>query len=112
MICSTFPGKAICRMDWNMGREKNLRYVERALSGVPKGFSGKLLEVPVGTGVLTTPVYKTLPDADITCLDYSADMMGRLGKRQKQQGSGTSRSDRATSVRSPLRTEPLTSCSP
>ena len=75
MTYSTFLGKAICRTVWNMDREKNLDYLERALSGIPDGFSGKLLEVPVGTGVLTMPVYKDLPDADITCLDYSETMM-------------------------------------
>ena len=26
--------------------------------------SGKLLEVPVGTGILTMPVYQTMPEAD------------------------------------------------
>ena len=31
--------------------------------------------MPAGTGILTMPLYKTLPKADITCLDYSADMM-------------------------------------
>ena len=76
MTYSTLPGKAICRAVWNMDAEKNLRYIEQALSGVPEDFSGKLLEVPVGTGVLTMPVYRELPDAEITCLDYSADMMG------------------------------------
>lgn len=75
MTYATLPGKAICRAVWNMDAEKNLRYIEHALSGVPEDFRGKLLEVPVGTGVLTMPVYKELPDADITCLDYSADMM-------------------------------------
>ena len=53
MTCSTLPGKAICRAVWNMDAEKNLRYIERALSGIPMDFSGKLLEVPVGTGVKT-----------------------------------------------------------
>ena len=70
MTYSTLPGKAICRMVWNMDAEKNLKYITRALSGVPEDFSGKLLEVPVGTGVLTMPVYRDLPEADITCLDY------------------------------------------
>ena len=32
-------------------------------------YEQKMLEVPVGTGVLTVPVYKTLPNADISCLD-------------------------------------------
>ncbi len=44
-------------------------------------FSGKLLEVPVGTGILTMPLYRTLPEADITCLDYSADMMGQAQEK-------------------------------
>lgn len=35
----------------------------------------------MGTGVLTMPVYKNLPKADITCLDYSPDMMA-LAKRR------------------------------
>lgn len=44
--------------------------------------SGRLLEVPVGTGILTMPLYKTLPKADITCLDYSADK--RWGQAQEK----------------------------
>ena len=86
MTYSTFFGKTICRLVWNMDREKNLRYVEQALSGVPESFSGKLLEVPVGTGVLTIPIYKALPDADITGLDYSADMMGVARKKAEAAG--------------------------
>ena len=86
MTYSTLPGKAICRLVWNMDGEKNLQYLEQALSGVPVDFSGKLLEVPVGTGVLTMPVYRDLPKADITCLDYSADMMATAQKRAETVG--------------------------
>ena len=86
MTYSTLPGKAICRIVWNMDGEKNLRYLERALSGIPEDFSGKLLEVPVGTGVLTMPVYRELPDADITCLDYSENMMASAQKKAKAVG--------------------------
>ncbi len=75
MTYATPAGKAICRLVWNMDREKNLRYITEALNGIPEDFAGRLLEVPVGTGVLTMPVYRQLPDADITCLDYSAEMM-------------------------------------
>ncbi len=75
MTCSTLLGKAICGIVWNMDKEKNLRYLEKAMSGIPEDFSGKLLEVPVGTGILTMPVYSSLPDAEITCLDYSENMM-------------------------------------
>ena len=85
---STLPGKAICRLVWNMDGEKNLRYLERAMSGIPEDFGGSLLEVPVGTGVLTMPVYRELPDARITCLDYSADMMAAAQKRAEAAGIG------------------------
>ena len=84
MTYSTLPGKAIYRIVWNMDKEKNLSYLEQALSGIPEDFSGKLLEVPVGTGVLTMPVYKALPDAEITCLDYSRDMMASAQKKAEQ----------------------------
>ena len=83
---STALGKAICRIVWNMDGEKNYAYLERALSGVPEGFAGKLLEVPVGTGVLTMPVYRDLPGADVTCLDYSPDMMGAARARAERMG--------------------------
>ena len=86
MTYSTLPGKAICRIVWNMDREKNIDYLERALSGVPEYFSGRLLEVPVGTGVLTMPVYRELPGADIICLDYSEAMMASA--QAKAQAAG------------------------
>ena len=86
MTYSTLPGKAICRIVWNMDGEKNLRYLERALSDVPEDFSGKLLEVPVGTGVLSMPVYRDLPEAEITRLDYSPDMMAAAQERAKKAG--------------------------
>ena len=86
ITCSTLAGKAVCKLVWNMDRETNTRYLERAISGIPEDFSGKLLEVPVGTGVLTMPVYKTLPRADITCLDYSPDMMAQAQRRAENLG--------------------------
>ena len=86
ITCSTIPGKAVCKVVWNMGKEENTRYLELAMAGIPEDFSGRMLEVPVGTGVLTMPVYKTLPNADITCLDYSADMMTSAQHRAKNMG--------------------------
>jgi ubiquinone/menaquinone biosynthesis C-methylase UbiE len=86
MTYSTWLGKAICRIVWNMDGEKNAAYLEKALSGIPEDFSGKLLEVPVGTGVLTMPVYQTLPRAAITCLDYSQDMMAAAQEKAKRLG--------------------------
>lgn len=86
ITCSTIPGKVVCKLVWNMNREVNTNYLELALAGIPKNFSGKLLEVPVGTGVLTMPVYRSLPNADITCLDYSADMMDTARRRAENMG--------------------------
>lgn len=40
----------------------------------------------MGTGILTMPVYETLPDADITCLDYSTDMMERTERQAEKRG--------------------------
>lgn len=86
VTCSTLPGKAVCKLVWNMDKKKNDRYLNLALSGIPQDFSGKMLEVPVGTGVLSMPVYETMPKADITCLDYSPDMMERARRRAQSRG--------------------------
>ena len=75
ITCSTLSGKAVCRLVWAMNKAECDDYLEKALSGIPENFSGRLLEVPVGTGILTMPLYKTMPKADINCLDYSPDMM-------------------------------------
>jgi len=86
MTYSTIPGKIICRLVWNMDGNKNLKYLVRALYGVPEDFTGKLLEVPVGTGILTMPFYQSLPGADITCLDYSENMMASAQKKAQDMG--------------------------
>lgn len=77
ITCSTLAGKAVSRLIWNMDKKKQERYLELALSGIPENFSGKMLEVPVGTGILTMPVYEMLPAAEVICLDYSPSMMER-----------------------------------
>ena len=73
ITCTTWSGKAVCRLVWDMNKAECDDYLEKALSGIPEHFSGRLLEVPVGTGVLTMPVYQTMPEADITCLDSSPE---------------------------------------
>lgn len=42
--------------------------------------------MPVGTGILTMPLYQTLPDADVTCLDYSPDMMAQAREKAERMG--------------------------
>ena len=77
ITCSTFIGTLVSRLVWGLNREKAQRYQKLALSAIPADFAGKLLEVPVGTGIITMPKYQTLGNAQITCLDYSQDMMAR-----------------------------------
>ena len=84
ITCSTFSGKAVCRLVWDMNKAENDAYLEKAMAGIPENFSGKLLEVPVWTGILTMPLYQTLPQADITCLDYSSDMMGQAQEKAER----------------------------
>lgn len=86
ITCSTKPGKAVCRIVWAMNKEECDAYLEKAFSGIPEDFSGKLLEIPVGTGILTMPLYQTLPQAEITCADYSPDMMGQAREKAKRLG--------------------------
>lgn len=87
MITSTtFLGALVNRMVWRMNKEENREYLEKAISPIPVSFCGKLLEVPVGTGILTMPLYKTLPEADITYLDYSPEMMSRAQTRAADMG--------------------------
>ena len=86
ITCSAPLGKAVCRLVWDMNKEETDAYLEKALSGIPENFAGRLLEVPVGTGVLTMPLYKTLPNAHITCLDYSPDMMAQAKEKAARLG--------------------------
>lgn len=67
ITCSTLPGKAVCKLVWNMNKRKNDRYLGLAISGIPKDFSGKMLEVPVGTGVLSRSKISRLADAGAGC---------------------------------------------
>ena len=81
MTYSTWSGKLISRLVWGLDRDGVSRYVGLALRAAHAGFAGRLLEVPVGTGCLSLPVYAELPDADITCLDYSPAMLAAARAR-------------------------------
>ena len=83
---STPIGKLMDSLIWGLDREGAAKWINDALSPIPEDFSGSLLEVPVGTGVLTMPVYASLPEAKVNCLDYSADMMEHAKKRAEALG--------------------------
>ena len=83
MLGTTRIGRFMLKAVWCMTREDALEYQALAFEKIPADFAGKLLEVPVGTGVLSMPVFQTLPGADITCLDYSDKMMANAEQRAK-----------------------------
>ena len=91
MTGTTAAGRWILKHVWHMTRENLLEYQADAFSAIPSRFHGKLLEVPVGTGVLSMPVFRTLPHADITCLDYSEKMMSAAECRAEKLGLGNVR---------------------
>ena len=60
----------------------------KTLSYIPDDFSGKLLDVPVGSGVFTAGKYARMKQAEITCLDYSEDMLLQARERFEKEGIG------------------------
>ena len=76
-----FFGSMVSNVVWKMDKNKDLEYQCLATCTIPKDFNGKMLEVPIGTGVLTMPMYQKMAKSDITCLDYSNEMMARAEQR-------------------------------
>ena len=83
---STFTGKLMDSLIWGLDKELSAMWINDALAPIPEDFSESLLEVPVGTGVLTMPLYASLPKAAVTCLDYSAGMMDNAKRRASAMG--------------------------
>lgn len=75
MAGSTWLGRLALRLFWQLSPVDYIAFRHQMFASLPKDFCGRLLEVPVGTGVLSLPQYHALPQADITCLDYSAQML-------------------------------------
>ncbi|MBQ7265355.1 MAG: class I SAM-dependent methyltransferase [Firmicutes bacterium] len=71
--------KLYIRIFW--GGVDDIKIAETLLSYIPDDFSGKLLDVPVGTAVFTHKKYKRMKNAHITCLDYSTDMLEQAKNR-------------------------------
>ena len=73
-------------MDIFWGGVDDNEIARKVISYIPDDFSGKLLDVPVGTGVFTAAKYAVIDGADITCLDYSVDMLDLARERfQKEE---------------------------
>ncbi len=73
-------------MDIFWGGVDDNEIARKVIFYIPDDFSGKLLDVPVGTGVFTAAKYAVMDGADITCLDYSVDMLDQARERfQKEE---------------------------
>ncbi len=66
------------------GNVDDKEIAERVLDMIPAEFTGTLLDVPVGTAVFTLEKYRELSTAQITCLDYSEDMLSQAQARFTQ----------------------------
>ena len=78
-------------MDIFWGGVDDNEIARTVLSYIPDDFSGKLLDVPVGTGVFTVKKYALMNRADIVCLDYSHDMLDQARDRFWKEGIGNCR---------------------
>ena len=87
ITCSTLSGRAVCRLVWGMGRAESQDYLSAALAGIPEGFSGRLLEVLVVTGILTMPLYRqmleeTFGSAKVRTVQSMASFVCRKAKEK------------------------------
>ena len=81
MTNADLPARLALKFFWGLDETAYQKFLAQAFAGIPKNFSGRLLEVPVGTGVLSLPIYQELIDAEIFCLDYSDKMLYAAKKR-------------------------------
>ena len=86
MLHEGWLGRLCMRWLWGLDREEYPRFLEQAFRGIPKGFSGRLLEVPVGTGVISLPVYRGMPGAEVVCLDFSDAMLEAAREHARKLG--------------------------
>ena len=84
MTNTSWAGRFAIR--WLWGFASYPEFLAMVYRGLPQDFAGDLLEVPVGTGVLSFPHYERMKEAHITCLDAS-DTMLRAAERQAQSFS-------------------------
>ena len=74
-----FFSRMYIKLFWS-GTDDN-EIARKVLSYIPDDFSGKLLDVPVGTAVFTQRKWSSLKNANITCLDYRTDMLEQAKRR-------------------------------
>ena len=86
---STWWGRLYMDLFWG-GVDDN-EIARKVLAYIPDDFPGKMLDVPVGTGVFTAAKYARMRRADIIGLDYSRDMLDQARTRFREEGIGNCR---------------------
>ena len=84
-----FTSSSLCMKLFNLlfwGKWNYSDYAETMLSYLPSQFDGVLLDVPVGTGLVTGLQYARYRNATIIAADYSMGMLKEAKKRFKEQG--------------------------
>ena len=84
MTNSGLMGRAAMKIFWGLDAATYEKFLSQAFAGLPKDFSGRLLEVPVGTGVMSLPIYQKLDSAEIFCVDLSDKMLDVARTRASQ----------------------------
>ncbi|MBQ7454277.1 MAG: class I SAM-dependent methyltransferase [Selenomonadaceae bacterium] len=69
---------------WGLDAAAYEKFLSQAFAGLPTNFNGRLLEVPVGTGVLSFPRYREFDGAEIFCVDLSDKMLNAAKLRAAQ----------------------------
>ena len=78
----SFFSKMYIKIFWSGTDDKEI--ARKILVYIPDDFKGTILDVPVGTAVFTEEKWKSLTNAQITCLDYSVDMIEQAKRRLKE----------------------------
>jgi ubiquinone/menaquinone biosynthesis C-methylase UbiE len=70
--------KTVAKIVWGFDDKD---YSIKLLEHIPNDFTGSILDIPTGTGMLTYEKYGNLNNAKIICMDYSNDMLEIAKKR-------------------------------
>ena len=81
MTNSGLLGRAAMKFFWGLDSAAYEKFLAQAFAGIPNNFNGRLLEVPVGTGVLTLPRWREFDGAEIFCVDLSDKMLETARRR-------------------------------
>jgi ubiquinone/menaquinone biosynthesis C-methylase UbiE len=108
MLSANFLWKLTNLFTW--GFYDDWKYAQKVLAYVPDDFYGVLLDVPVGTGVLTLEKYKQLNKAQIIAIDYSPGMLAQAKRRCDEHGMKNVTLIRADAAHLPIENNVVNLC--